>query len=128
MKAPLILDELPLAQVVILSDTFTQFAAPLIEKLGHRRFSATRLKSLRTVKSPVTKCARRTANFHRQSAAIGRIDTIAVGDSYNDLAMIRAGKSGFLFKSTEKIKADNPDIPAFEDFDELMSALKKAIS
>ncbi|NLB15786.1 MAG: bifunctional phosphoserine phosphatase/homoserine phosphotransferase ThrH, partial [Clostridiales bacterium] len=55
-------------------------------------------------------------------------DTIAVGDSYNDLAMIRAGKSGFLFKSTEKIKADNPDLPAFEEFGELMSALKKAIS
>ncbi len=124
------LDELrTLAQVVILSDTFTQFAAPLIEKLGRPTIFCNSLEVAPDGEITGYKMRTKDSKFSTVKAlqSVG-FDTIAVGDSYNDLAMIRAGKSGFLFKSTEKIKADNPDIPAFEDFDELMSALKKAIS
>jgi phosphoserine/homoserine phosphotransferase len=124
------LDELrTLAQVVILSDTFTQFAAPLIEKLGRPTIFCNSLQVAPDGEITGYKMRIKDSKLSTVKAlqSVG-FDTIAVGDSYNDLAMIRAGKSGFLFKSTEKIKADNPDLPAFEEFGELMSALKKAIS
>ncbi|HHX53837.1 MAG TPA: bifunctional phosphoserine phosphatase/homoserine phosphotransferase ThrH [Clostridiales bacterium] len=124
------LDELrALAQVVILSDTFTQFAAPLIEKLGRPTIFCNSLEVAPDGEITGYRMRIKDSKLSTVKAlqSVG-FDTIAVGDSYNDLAMIRAGKSGFLFKSTEKIKADNPDLPAFEEFDDLMSALKKAIS
>ena len=124
------LDELrTLAQVVILSDTLTQFAAPLIEKLGRPTIFCNSLQVAPDGEITGYKMRIKDSKLSTVKAlqSVG-FDTIAVGDSYNDLAMIRAGKSGFLFKSTEKIKADNPDLPAFEEFGELMSALKKAIS
>ena len=104
------LDELrTLTQVVIISDTFTEFAKPLMEKLGWPTLFCNRLDSkLTTVK------ALQSAGFQ----------TIAAGDSYNDLGMIRAGKAGFLFRSTEQIIKDNPDLPAFETFDEFLAAIK----
>ncbi|MGI6743671.1 MAG: bifunctional phosphoserine phosphatase/homoserine phosphotransferase ThrH [Eubacteriales bacterium] len=124
------LDELrTLAQVVILSDTFTQFAAPLIEKLGRPTIFCNSLEVAPDGEITGYRMRIKDSKLSTVKAlqSVG-FDTIAVGDSYNDLAMIRAGKSGFLFKSTKKIKADNPDLPAFEEFDDLMSALKKAIS
>ena len=124
------LDELrTLAQVVILCDTFTQFAAPLIEKLGRPTIFCNTLQVAPDGEITGYKMRIKDSKLSTVKAlqSVG-FDTIAVGDSYNDHAMIRAGKSGFLFKSTEKIKADNPDLPAFEEFGELMSALKKAIS
>ena len=123
------LDELrDLTQVVILSDTFTQFAHPLMQKLGmptifcnelivapdgeitgyHLRCEKTKLTTVRALQS---------AGF----------ETIATGDSFNDLAMIRASKAGFLFKSTEAIRRDNPDLPAVEEYDELLKLFKDAI-
>ncbi|MDO4805449.1 MAG: bifunctional phosphoserine phosphatase/homoserine phosphotransferase ThrH [Lachnospiraceae bacterium] len=115
-------------QVLILSDTFTQFAKPLMEKLNwptlfcntlevapdgeiigyHMRCAASKLTTVKALQS----CG---------------FDTIAAGDSHNDLAMIRASKAGFLFRSTEAIKAENPDLPAFEEFDEFLAAIKAAL-
>ncbi len=115
-------------QVVILSDTFTQFAMPLMKKLGYPTiFCNTLLVSdtgeiigykMRTEKSKLTTV--------KALQSIG-FDTIASGDSYNDLGMIEASKAGFLFKSTDKIKADYPNIPAFEEYDDLFDAIKKAL-
>lgn len=117
-----------ITQVVILSDTFTQFAMPLMKKLGYPTiFCNTLLVSdtgeitgyrMRTEKSKLTTV--------KALQAIG-FDTIASGDSYNDLGMIEASKAGFLFKSTDKIKADYPNIPAFEEYDDLFNAIKKAL-
>ncbi len=117
-----------ITQVVILSDTFTQFAMPLMKKLGYPTiFCNTLLVSdtgeitgyrMRTEKSKLTTV--------KALQAIG-FDTIASGDSYNDLGMIEASKAGFLFKSTDKIKADYPNIPAFEEYDDLFNAIKEAL-
>ena len=115
-------------QVIILSDTFTQFAGPLMKKLGwptifcntlevapdgavtgfHMRAEKSKLVSVQALQS------------------IG-FDTIAAGDSYNDLAMIQASKAGFLFRSTEQIKKDHPELPAFEEYDELLAAIEKEL-
>lgn len=123
------LDELrATTQVVILSDTFEQFAKPLMEKLGWPSIFCNTLEvapdgeitgfKMRCEKSKLTtvKCLQ----------AMG-YDTIAAGDSYNDLGMIQASKAGFLFKSTDKIKADYPELPAYEEFDDLLAAIKKAM-
>ena len=115
-------------QVIILSDTFTQFAGPLMKKLGwptifcntlevapdgavtgfHMRAEKSKLVSVQALQS------------------IG-FDTIAAGDSYNDLALIQASKAGFLFRSTEQIKKDHPELPAFEEYDELLAAIEKEL-
>jgi phosphoserine/homoserine phosphotransferase len=123
------LDELrSITQVIIISDTFTQFAKPLMEKLGwptlfcntlevaesgeitgfHMRVEQSKLSTVKALQS------------------VG-FETIAGGDSFNDLGMIQAGKSGFLFRSTEQIKKDYPDIPAFEEYSDLMKYLKNVL-
>ncbi len=123
------LDELrSLCQVIIISDTFTQFAAPLMKKLGMPTIFCNSLEVGET--GEITGYKMRIANSKLSTVkalqSIG-FETIASGDSYNDLGMIKASKAGFLFKSTDKIKADNPDLPAFENYDELMQAIKNAM-
>ena len=120
------LDELrSLCQVIIISDTFTQFAAPLMKKLGMPTIFCNTLEVGED--GAVTGYKMRVANSKLSTVkalqSVG-FETIASGDSYNDLGMIRASKAGFLFKSTDKIKSDNPDLPAFETYDELMAAIK----
>lgn len=120
------LDELrSLCQVIIISDTFTQFAAPLMKKLGMPTIFCNTLEVGED--GSVTGYKMRVANSKLTTVkalqSVG-FETIASGDSYNDLGMIKASKAGFLFKSTDKIKADNPDLPAFETYDELMAAIK----
>jgi len=123
------LDELrSITQVIILSDTFTQFATPLMKKLGWPTIFCNTLEvaedgnitgyRMRIEKSKLTTV--------KALQSIG-YETIAAGDSYNDLGMIEAGKAGFLFKSTEQIKADHPELPAFEEYGELLEAIKKAL-
>ena len=115
-------------QAVILSDTFTQFAQPLMEKLGWPTLLCNALEvgddgmiSDDKIRIPQSKLSTVKA---LQSVGF---ETIACGDSYNDLGMIRASKAGFLFRSTEPIKRDNPDLPAFEEFDDLLNAIKAAL-
>ena len=120
------LDELrSLTQVIIISDTFTQFAKPLMKKLGYPTIFCNTLKVADS--GEITGFRMRIENSKYTTVkalqSIG-YDTIASGDSYNDLGMIKASKAGFLFKSTDKIKADNPDLPAFETYDELLNAIK----
>lgn len=123
------LDELrSLAQVIIISDTFTQFATPLMKKLGWPTIFCNSLEVAEN--GEITGFKMRIENSKLTTVkalqSIG-YDTIASGDSYNDLGMIKASKAGFLFKSTDQIKADNPDLPAFETYDELLAAIKKAL-
>lgn len=123
------LDELrSLTQVIIISDTFTQFATPLMKKLGWPTIFCNSLEVAES--GEITGFKMRIENSKLTTVkalqSIG-YDTIASGDSYNDLGMIKASKAGFLFKSTEQIKADNPELPAFETYDELMSAIKKVL-
>ncbi len=112
-------------QVIIISDTFTQFAKPLMEKLGWPTLFCNSLEVAPS--GEITGFKMRIENSKLSTVkalqSIG-YNTIASGDSYNDLGMIKASKAGFLFKSTEKIKQDNPDIPAFEEFDELLIAIE----
>lgn len=124
------LDELrTFAQVVIVSDTFTQFGMPLMKKLGNPTLLCNSLVVAKN--GEITDYRMRVANSKlttvRAFQAMG-YDTISAGDSYNDIAMIRASKAGFLFKTTKKIKTDNPDLPAFESYDALMNAIKKVIN
>lgn len=115
-------------QVIILSDTFEQFAMPLMEKLGMPTLFCNTLQvapsgeitgfSMRIAQSKLTTV--------RALQSIG-YETVAAGDSYNDLGMIRASKAGFLFRSTDRIKADNPDLPAFEEFGDLLAAIRRAL-
>ena len=121
------LDELrSLTQVIIISDTFTQFAGPLMEKLGMPTIFCNTLEVADD--GEITGFKMRIENSKLSTVkalqSIG-FQTIASGDSYNDLGMIKASKAGFLFKSTEKIKADNPDLQAFEEYDELLAAIKE---
>ncbi len=123
------LDELrSLTQVIIISDTFTQFASPLMEKLGWPTIFCNSLEVADS--GEITGFKMRIENSKlttvRALQSIG-YDTIASGDSYNDLAMIQASKAGFLFRSTEKIKADYPELPAFDTYGELMEAIKAAM-
>lgn len=120
------LDELrSITQVLLLSDTFTQFASPLMKKLGWPTIFCNTLEVADS--GEITGFRMRTENSKLATVkalqSIG-FETIAAGDSFNDLGMIKAGKAGFLFKSTEAIIAANPDIPAFETYDELMAAIR----
>ena len=123
------LDELrSITQVIILSDTFTQFAAPLMKKLGLPTIFCNTLEVADSGEITGFRMRIEQSKLATVKAlqSIG-FETIASGDSYNDLGMIRASKAGFLFKSTDKIKSDNPDLPAFEEYDELLAAIKKAL-
>ena len=123
------LDELrSMIQVIIISDTFTQFAAPLMKKLGLPTIFCNSLEVAED--GEITGYRMRVENSKYSTVkalqSIG-FETIASGDSHNDLGMIKASKAGFLFKSTEQIKKDNPELPAYETYDELMEAIKKAL-
>ena len=123
------LDELRIrTQVIIISDTFTQFAAPLMKKLGWPTIFCNSLEVAED--GEITGYRMRVENSKYSTVkalqSIG-FETIASGDSHNDLGMIKASKAGFLFKSTEQIKKDNPELPAYETYDELMEAIKKAL-
>lgn len=123
------LDELRyITQVIIISDTFTQFATPLMKKLGWPTIFCNSLVVSET--GEVTGFKMRVENSKyttvRALQSIG-YDTIASGDSYNDLGMIKASKYGFLFRSTDKIIADNPDVPAYETYEDLLNAIKGVI-
>ncbi len=123
------LDELrSFTQVIIISDTFTQFAAPLMKKLGWPTIFCNSLEVAPNgeVTGFKMRCEQSKLTTVKALQSIG-FRTIASGDSYNDLGMIKASKAGFLFKSTDKIKNDNPDLPAYETYDELMAAIKKAM-
>ena len=123
------LDELRrTTQVVILSDTFEQFAKPLMEKLGWPSIYCNTLEVAPDgeITGYKMRCQNSKLTTVKALQSCG-FDTIASGDSYNDLGMIKASKAGFLFKSTDKIKADNPDIPAYEEFDDLLRAIKAAL-
>lgn len=117
-----------ITQVIILSDTFEQFAAPLMEKLGMPTIFCNTLEIGESGKITGYKmrCKNSKLTTVKALQSIG-YDTIASGDSFNDLGMIKASKAGFLFKSTESIKTDNPEIPAFEKYDELYNAIKSAL-
>ncbi|MBO4747215.1 MAG: bifunctional phosphoserine phosphatase/homoserine phosphotransferase ThrH [Clostridiales bacterium] len=116
------------AQVIILSDTFTQFAMPLMAKLGYPTLFCNTLEVADD--GEITGFKMRIENSKlttvRKLQEMG-FDTIAAGDSFNDLGMIRASRAGFLFRSTEQIKADNPDLPAFEEFDDFLNAIRGAL-
>ena len=123
------LDELrSMTQVIIISDTFTQFAAPLMKKLGWPTIFCNSLEVAED--GEITGYRMRVENSKYSTVkalqSIG-FETIASGDSHNDLGMIKASKAGFLFKSTEQIKKDNPELQAYETYDELMEAIKKAL-
>ena len=123
------LDELrSLTQVIIISDTFTEFAKPLMEKLGWPTIFCNSLEVADDgeITGYKMRCEQSKLSTVKALQSVG-FDTIASGDSYNDLAMIKAGKAGFLFKSTEQIIKDNPDIPAFETYGELLDAIKKVL-
>lgn len=124
------LDELrSFSQVILISDTFAEFAGPLMEKLGRPTLFCNSLEvsgngeitgyKMRVEQSKLTTV--------KALQSIG-FETIASGDSYNDLGMIQASKAGFLFRSTDKIKAEYPHIPAYETYDELLGAVKKAMA
>lgn len=124
------LDELrSFSQVILISDTFAEFAGPLMEKLGRPTLFCNSLEvsgngeitgyKMRVEQSKLTTV--------KALQSIG-FETIASGDSYNDLGMIQASKGGFLFRSTDKIKAEYPHIPAYETYDELLGAIKKAMA
>lgn len=117
-----------ITQVIILSDTFEQFAAPLMEKLGMPTIFCNTLEIGENgmITGYKMRCKNSKLTTVKALQSIG-YDTIAAGDSFNDLGMIKASKAGFLFKSTESIKADNPDILAFEEYDELYNAIKSAL-
>ena len=123
------LDELrSFTQVIIISDTFEQFATPLMEKLGWPTIFCNTLEVAPDGEITGFKMRIDNSKYNtvRALQSVG-FETIASGDSYNDLGMIRASKAGFLFKSTDKIKADNPDLPAYETYDELMAAIRQAM-
>ena len=124
------LDELrSFTQTIIISDTFEQFAAPLMEKLGWPTIMCNTLSAAPSgeITGYQMRCSESKLTTVRALQTIG-YDTIAAGDSFNDLAMIRAGKAGFLFRSTPQIIRDNPQIPAFEEYDDLLAAIRSACS
>ena len=123
------LDELrSCCQVIILSDTFEQFATPLMKKLGWPTIFCNSLEVAEdgTITGYKMRCEKSKYTTVKALQSIG-FETIASGDSFNDLGMIQASKAGFLFKSTEQIKKDYPEIPAYEEYDELLAAIKDAI-
>lgn len=123
------LDELrSITQTIIISDTFTQFASPLMKKLGWPTIFCNTLEVADTgeITGFKMRCEQSKLTTVKALQSIG-FETIASGDSHNDLGMIRASKAGFLFKSPDSIKAENPDLPAFETYEELMAAIKAAL-
>ncbi len=116
------------AQVIIISDTFTQFAMPLMAKLNYPTLFCNTLEV--AADGEITGFKMRIENSKLTTVkalhSMG-FETIAAGDSYNDLGMIKASRAGFLFRSTDQIKQDNPDLPAFEEFDEFLAAIKAAL-
>ena len=123
------LDELrEITQVIIISDKFTQFAGPLMKKLGYPTIFCNSLEVAED--GEITGFKMRIENSKLTTVkalqSIG-YDTIASGDSHNDLGMIKASKAGFLFRSTDEIKKEYPELPAFETYDELMAAIKEAL-
>ena len=124
------LDELrSLTQVIILSDTFVQFAAPLMKKLGWPTIFCNTLEVAEggEITGYKMRCSQSKLTTVKALQSIG-FETIASGDSYNDLGMIQASKAGFLFKSTEQIKKDYPQIPAYEEYGDLLAAIKSALN
>ncbi len=120
------LDELrSITQVIIISDTFTQFAGPLMKKLGYPTLFCNELEVADdgTITGFKMRCEQSKLTTVKALQSIG-FDTIASGDSHNDIGMIQASKAGFLFKSTDAIKEEYPDIPAYEEFDDLLAAIK----
>ena len=117
-----------LTQVIIISDTFTQFAKPLMKKLGWPTIFCNSLvvNENGEITGHKMRCEKSKYTTVRALQSIG-YDTIASGDSHNDIGMIQASKAGFLFKSTDAIKAEYPEFPAFENYDELLEAIKKEL-
>ena len=123
------LDELrSVTQVIILSDTFEQFAAPLMKKLGMPTIFCNTLEVAPNgeITGYKMRCEKSKLTTVKALQSCG-FQTIAAGASFNDLGMIMASKAGFLFKSTEQIKKDYPELPAFEEYDELLTAIKSAL-
>ena len=123
------LDELrSITQVLILSDTFEQFAKPLMEKLNWPTIFCNTLEVADSgeITGYKMRCEKSKLTTVKALQSIG-YETIAAGDSFNDLAMIQASKAGFLFKSTEAIKAAHPELPAYEEFDGLLQAIRGAM-
>ena len=117
-----------LTQVIIISDTFTQFAGPLMKKLGYPTIFCNSLEVAPDgeITGFKMRCENSKLTTVNALQSIG-YDTIASGDSHNDLAMIQASKAGFLFRSTEQIKKDYPELPAFESYDDLLHAIQQAL-
>ena len=117
-----------ITQVVIISDTFTQFAKPLMKKLGWPTIMCNEL--IVAENGEITgfkmRCEKSKLTTVKALQSCG-FETIASGDSHNDLAMIKASKAGFLFRSTDQIKKDNPELQAFESYDDLLNAIKKSL-
>ncbi len=115
-------------QVIIISDTFTQFAQPLMEKLGWPTIFCNELEVADdgTITGFRMRCPQTKLTTVRALHDCG-FQTVAAGDSHNDLGMIRDSKAGFLFRSTDEIKAENPDIPAYDDYDDLLAAIRAAL-
>lgn len=115
-------------QVIIISDTFTQFAAPLMKKLGWPTIFCNTLEVAKdgTITGFKMRCEQSKLSTVKALQSVG-FETIASGDSHNDLGMIRASKAGFLFRTTDQIKADYPQLEAFEEYDDLFEAIKKAL-
>ena len=123
------LDELrSVAQTVILSDTFEQFAGPLMKKLGMPTIFCNSLTVADdgTVTGYKLRCEKTKLTTVKALQSMG-YDTIAAGDSFNDLEMIKASRAGFLFRSTEKIKKDHPELPAYEEYSDLLRAIKEVL-
>lgn len=124
------LDELrSITQVIIISDTFSQFAGPLMKKLGMPTIFCNELEVAENgeITGFKMRCEQSKLTTVKALQSIG-FDTIASGDSHNDLGMIENSKAGFLFRSTEQIKADHPELSAFETYEDLMAAIKKALA
>ena len=115
-------------QVIIISDTFTQFAAPLMKKLGWPNIFCNTLEVAKygTITGFKMRCEQSKLSTVKALQSVG-FETIASGDSHNDLGMIQASKAGFLFRTTDQIKADYPQLEAFEEYDDLFEAIKKAL-
>ncbi|MDE6742382.1 MAG: bifunctional phosphoserine phosphatase/homoserine phosphotransferase ThrH [Lachnospiraceae bacterium] len=123
------LDELrSFCQVIIISDTFSQFAGPLMKKLGYPTIFCNSLEVAENgeITGFKMRCEKSKLTTVKALQSIG-YDTIAAGDSHNDLGMILASKAGFLFRSTEQIKADYPQLPAFESYDDFLAAIREAV-
>ena len=115
-------------QVIIISDTFTQFATPLMQKLGWPTIFCNTLEVAENgdIVGYKMRCEKSKLSTVKALQSVG-FETISAGDSYNDLGMILNSKAGFLFRSTEKIKQDYPELPAFEEYDDLLAAIEKAL-